>query len=94
MTQIDASNPMAAPKGRFALKPTRTRLVAVAAALSAIAIAAPLSTAAAATAPPAVPLAAAGQPGTVVGSTFVTVGPGNRTNMNIVTTSGNASSEA
>jgi hypothetical protein len=50
------------------MKPTRTRLVAVAAALSAIAIAAPVSTAA------ADPVA--GQVAEVVGPTIITTAPG------------------
>jgi hypothetical protein len=54
-------------EGRFDMKPTRTRLVAVAAALSTIAIAAPASTAGAATAVPA------GAPApTVVGPRYIT----------------------
>jgi hypothetical protein len=92
-------------KGRFDMKPTRTHLVGVAAALSTIAIAAPVSTAAAATAPPAgAPAvvvsagyngspAVAGQPATVVGPKFVTVGTATFTNMKIVVASGNATSE-
>jgi hypothetical protein len=91
------------------MKPTRTLLVGVAAALSTIAIAAPVSTAAAATAPPAeapaavvsaalngspaVTPAAAGQPATIVGPRFVTDGTATFINMKIVTASGNATSE-
>jgi hypothetical protein len=58
--------------GMFAVKPTRARLVRVAAALSAIAIAAPLTTAAAATAsagPVDKPAA------TLTGPTYVTTAP-------------------
>jgi hypothetical protein len=63
-------------KGRFDMKPNRTRLVGVAAALSAIAIAAPVSTAGAATAAPAV------APATVVGPTFITSAPSTFVNTN------------
>jgi hypothetical protein len=56
--------------GRFAVRPTRARLVQVAAALSAIAIAAPVSTAAAATGGPADKPAA-----TLTGATYITTAP-------------------
>jgi hypothetical protein len=85
------------------MKPTRTRLVGIAAVLTTIAIAAPVSSAAAATgAPvtivstgpngsPAATLAAPGQNGTVTGPTFI--GSATFTNMKIVVSSGNASVE-
>jgi hypothetical protein len=90
------------------MRPTRTHLLGLAAALSTIAIAAPVSIAAAdtgspAVAPaavmsagfngaPAVPVAAAGQPATVVGPKIVTDGTATFTNLKIVTASGNATS--
>ena len=60
------------------MKPTRTRLVVVAAALSAIAIAAPVSTAGAATAAPA----AARPSDTVIGATYITNAPSTFVNTN------------
>jgi curli biogenesis system outer membrane secretion channel CsgG len=60
------------------MKPTRKRLVKVAAVLSTIAIAAPMSTAAAATAAPAAP----GQGTTVIGPTFTTTAPATFINTN------------
>jgi hypothetical protein len=58
------------------MKPTRTRRAAVAVALSTIAIAAPESTACAATAAPAVTLPPAGPGLTVIGPTIITTAPG------------------
>jgi hypothetical protein len=70
-------------KGRFDMKPTRKHLVGVAAALSTIAIAAPVSTAGAATAPPAV------APGTwVIGPTFITTAPATFINTNTQVSTG------
>jgi hypothetical protein len=60
------------------MKPTRTRLVGIAAALSAIAIAAPVSTAGAATAAPAVAPPAA----TVIGPRYITTAPSTFINNN------------
>jgi hypothetical protein len=75
-------------KGRFDMKPTRTRLVGVAAALSAIAIAAPVATAGAATAAPVVARPAA----TVVGPTYITNAPSTFINTNNQVSPGNNSS--
>jgi hypothetical protein len=90
-------------KGRFDMKPTRTHLVGMAAALSAIAIAAPVATASAATAAPAVAIASAGPDGsatvtlttpgqtaTVIGPTFITIGSATFTDTRIVVSSGDA----
>jgi hypothetical protein len=74
-------------KGRFDMKPTRTRLVVVAAALSAIAIAAPVSTAGAATAAPAVAPAV-----TVTGPTYITTAPSTFINTNNQVSPGDNSS--
>ncbi len=74
------------------MRPNRTHLLSLAAALSTIAIAAPVSTAAADTPSPAVPVAAAGQPATVVGPRIITDGTATFTNLKIVTASGNATS--
>ena len=83
------------------MKPTRTRLVGIAAVLTTIAIAAPVSTAAAATAAPVtivstgpngsptVTLPAPGQAGTVVGPTFITRGSATFTDTTIVVSDGN-----
>jgi hypothetical protein len=60
------------------MKPTRTHLAGIAAALSTIAIAAPVSTAGAATAAPAPARPAA----TVVGTTFITTAPSTFINYN------------
>jgi hypothetical protein len=70
------------------MKPTRTRLVGVAVALSAIAIAAPVATAGAATAAPAVarPVAA------VTGATYITTAPSTFINTNNQSSPGNNSS--
>jgi hypothetical protein len=62
------------PKGTSDMKLTRTRLVGLAAAMSTMAVAAPVSTAAADTA--AVPVA------TVVGPTFITSAPATFINTN------------
>jgi hypothetical protein len=88
------------------MKPTRTRLVGLVAALSTIAIAAPVSTAAAdATAAAPVTIVSAGpdsspaqtlqtpdQAGTVTGPTFITDGSATFSDMLIVVSSGDASS--
>jgi hypothetical protein len=89
------------------MKPNRARLVGMVAALSTIAIAAPVSTASAATAAPpiapvvivsagpdghlAVTLPAPGRTGTVMGPTFVTDGSAAFTDTHIVVSSGDAS---
>jgi hypothetical protein len=76
------------------MKPTRTRLLGLAAALTTIAIAAPVSAAGAATAaalncPPAVTRPSHAPAATVVGPTCITTTPGSFTNTNIqVSTSG------
>ena len=73
------------------MKPTRMRLVGVATVLSTIAIAAPVSSAAAATAAPAtVPVAA--QAATVTPQTFVTTAPSTFVNYNSQTSAGAISS--
>jgi hypothetical protein len=64
------------------MKPTRTRLVGVATALSAIAIAAPVSAAGAATAAPAT--------ASIVGPTFITSAPATFINTNNQVTSGDS----
>jgi hypothetical protein len=64
-------------KGRFDMKPTRTRLMGVAAALTTIAIAAPAPTAGAATAAPAGAPAPA-----LVGPRYVTSAPSTFVNTN------------
>jgi hypothetical protein len=69
------------------MKPTRTRLMGVAAALSTIAIAAPVSTAGAATAAPAVAPAA-----TVTGATYITTAPSTFINTNNQVSPGDNSS--
>jgi hypothetical protein len=76
------------PKGRFDMKPTRKHLVAVAAALSTIAIAAPVSTAGAATAAHAVARPTA----TVTGATYITSAPSTFINTNNQVSPGNNSS--
>ncbi|MEA2294661.1 MAG: hypothetical protein QOE86_2300 [Solirubrobacteraceae bacterium] len=68
------------------MKPTRTHLAAVAAALSMIAIAAPASTAVAA------PLPVRDQPASVVGPTFITDGTATFTNLTLVTSTQGVSS--
>jgi hypothetical protein len=70
------------------MKPTRTRLMVVAAALSTIAIAAPVSTAGAATAAPAVTPAAT----TVTGATYITTAPSTFINTNNQVSPGDNSS--
>jgi hypothetical protein len=75
-------------EGRFDMKPTRTRLMGLAAALSTIAIAAPLSTASAATATPAVARPAA----TIVGATYTTTAPSTFINTNNQVSPGSISS--
>ncbi|MEA2307526.1 MAG: hypothetical protein QOH43_4806 [Solirubrobacteraceae bacterium] len=86
------------------MKPNRTRLMGVAAALTTIAIAAPIATAGAATSAPAVaPLAITiagpnsgptltarvdGHPATVVGPTFITSAPATFVNTNTQVSSG------
>jgi hypothetical protein len=70
------------------MKPTRTRLVGIAAALSAIAIAAPAPTAGAATAPPAVAPPAA----TVIGPRYITNAPSTFINNNNQVSPGNNTS--
>jgi hypothetical protein len=65
-------------ESRIDMKPTRTRLFGAAAALSAIAIAAPVSTAGAATATPTVARPA----DTVIGPTYVTYAPSTFINNN------------
>jgi hypothetical protein len=75
-------------EGRFDMKHTRTRLMGVAAALSAIAIAVPVSTAGAATAAPAVARAAE----TVIGPTYITNAPSTFINTNNQVSPGNNSS--
>jgi hypothetical protein len=84
------------------MKPTRMRLLGLAAALSTLAIAIPVSSAAAATTAPiaivssgpdgsaAITLPARGQAGTVTGPTFITKGSASFTDTNIVVTSGGA----
>jgi hypothetical protein len=74
-------------KGRIAMKPTRKHLVGVAAALSTIALAAPVSSAGAATAAP-VTSAVAAQAATVTPQTFVTAGPSTFVNYNSQTSAG------
>jgi hypothetical protein len=71
-------------EGRFDMKLTRIRLIAVAA-LSTIAIAAPVSTAGAATLP------VGGQPARVVGATYITTAPTSFTNLNNQTSSSSTS---
>jgi hypothetical protein len=74
----------------FDMKPIRTPLVWVVAALSAIAIAAPVSTAAAATAAPAVAPVAV----TVTGPTYITTAPATFINTNNqVSPGGNSSGD-
>ena len=74
-------------EGRLDMKPTRTRLVAVAAALSMIAIAAPASTAGAATAAPG------GAPApTVVGPRYITSASATFINTNNQVSAGSVSS--
>lgn len=70
------------------MKPIRTRLLLVAAALSAIAVAAPVSTAGAATAAPA----AARPTDTIIGATYVTSAPSTFVNTNNQVSPGNNSS--
>jgi hypothetical protein len=65
-------------KGTFDMKLHRTHLMAVAAALSTIAIAAPVSTAGAATTHHVADAA----PGTVTGSTYITTAPTTFVNLN------------
>lgn len=67
------------------MKPTRTRRMLVAAALSTIAIAFPVSTAAAAD-------PVAGQPATVTGPTYITTAPSTFINNNNQVSSGSTSS--
>jgi hypothetical protein len=83
-------NPIAsAPIERgFGVKPTRTRLVGVAAALSAIAMAVPVSTAGAATAAPS----ASRPTETVIGPTYITNAPSTFINNNNQVSPGNNSS--
>jgi hypothetical protein len=69
------------------MKPIRTRLLVVAAALSAIAVAAPVSTAGAATAP-----AAARPTDTIIGATYLTYAPSTFVNTNNQVSPGNNSS--
>ena len=71
-------------RARFARKPTRARLVWVAAALSAIAIAAPVSTAAAAG-------AVDGPAATITGPTYITTAPSTFINNNNQVSSGSTS---
>ena len=73
-------------KDTFDMKPTRTHLAAVAAAISMIAIAAPASTAIAA------PLPVRDQPASVVGPTFITDGTASFTNLTLVTSAHGVSS--
>jgi hypothetical protein len=73
-------------EGRFDMKPTRTHLMGVAAALSAIAIAAPVSIAGAATAAPVA------RPATVTGPTYITNAPSTFINTNNQVSPGNNSS--
>jgi hypothetical protein len=68
-------------KGRYNMKPIRTRLVGVAIALSAIAIAAPVATAGAAG-------PVAGQGATLTGATYITTAPTTFTNTNNQTSPG------
>jgi hypothetical protein len=75
-------------KGRFDMKPKRTRLVGIAAALSAIAIAAPAPTAGAATAAPVVARPAA----TVIGPRYITTAPSTFVNTNNQVSPGNNTS--
>jgi hypothetical protein len=76
--------------GGFDMKPTRSRLVRVAAVLSTIAIAAPLSTASAATAAPAA-APVAEQTTTIIGPTYITTAPTTFINNNNQVASGNTS---
>jgi hypothetical protein len=78
-------------KGTVDMKPTRTRLVWIAAALSSIAIAAPVSTAGAATAARAAG-PGAGTPTTVIGPTYITSAPSTFINTNNQVSPGNNSS--
>jgi hypothetical protein len=71
-------------KGRLDMKPTRIRLMGVAA-LSTIAIAAPVSTAGAATTAPVAPVPR------VIGATYITTAPTSFTNLNNQTSSGSTS---
>jgi hypothetical protein len=75
------------------MKPTRMRVMAVAA-LSTVAIAAPVSTAVADTPTPAVAVTVpgAGRPATVIGPTFVTTAPTTFINTNTQVASGDISS--
>jgi hypothetical protein len=85
---LPITNPDTQIESRFDMKPTRTRLVGVAAALSAIALAAPVSTAGAATAAHTV----ARPTDTVVGPKFITSAPATFINLNNqVSPAGNSS---
>lgn len=70
------------------MKPTRTRLMGLAAVLSTIAIAVPVSTASAATAAPAAARPAA----TLTGATYITTAPSTFVNTNNQVSPGNNSS--